>query len=66
MSEVFKIPFECRLQDLFFALSDHIIDCPARCVEAEVNEWVGHCRYAAYHWGFHGTRAEENGAQRVV
>ena len=31
--------------------SDAVIDRAARCAESEVNEWVAHSWYAAYHWG---------------
>ena len=43
--------FGCTLRDLFFAFGDGVIDRAARCVEAEVNDWVTHAWHTAYHWG---------------
>ena len=42
LNDVFSIPFDRRLQDLFFVFGDEVIDRAARCVESEVNEWVNH------------------------
>ena len=50
LNDIAQMPFDDKLQDLFFVYGDGVIDRAVRCIEAEVNDWVNHSWYAAYHW----------------
>ena len=51
LTDVKRIPFIVRLQDLFFVFGDGVVDRAARCLGAEVNECLTHAWYAAHRWG---------------